>query len=277
MSDWTPTARTTVASGADAIRYSNSAVFPIPASPRSTSDRLSPRRIAETRSSSCAHSAPRPRRSVRWTGSPTGFATATIDRREGAPATSDFGRSGNALDPQTRRASRLFQLGQADPLGLAGHEPDEEAAVSRDAQPRRCAAALADVELVAERDRLPREAHARLDDEAQAVQTLAQRRVDVDAQAAGADERARQAGERGIAGQLRHGHDTLACPGSREALRADPTHVDLQRAQVAAVARQHELDRALVGQPGSDLRSAQLRLRRGGHVEAAGRRARAAA
>ncbi len=56
MSDWTPTARTTVASGADAIRYSNSAVFPIPASPRSTSDRLSPRRIAETKSSSSAHS-----------------------------------------------------------------------------------------------------------------------------------------------------------------------------------------------------------------------------
>src|SRR5205814_1443619 len=68
MSDWTPTARTTVASGADAIRYSNSAVFPIPASPRSTSDRLSPRRIAETRSSSSAHSLARPRRSGRWTG-----------------------------------------------------------------------------------------------------------------------------------------------------------------------------------------------------------------
>src|SRR3954463_2147535 len=88
------------------------------------------------------------------------------------------------------RPSRLFQLRQADPLGLAGHEPGEETAVPRDAQPRRCAAALSDIELVAERDRLPREAHVRLDDEAQAVQTLAQRRVDVDAQAAGADERA---------------------------------------------------------------------------------------
>src|SRR3954462_155214 len=67
MSDWTPTARTTVASGADAIRYSNSAVFPIPASPRSTSDRLSPPRIPETRSSSSPHSLARPRR--RPTGS----------------------------------------------------------------------------------------------------------------------------------------------------------------------------------------------------------------
>src|SRR3954452_22482945 len=68
MSDWTPTARTTVASGADAIRYSSSAVFPIPASPRRTSDRLSPRRIAATRSSSSAHSLARPRRYVRCTG-----------------------------------------------------------------------------------------------------------------------------------------------------------------------------------------------------------------
>ena len=62
MSDCTPTARTTVTSDADAIRYSSSAVFPIPASPRSTSDRLSPRRIAETKSSSSAHSLARPRR-----------------------------------------------------------------------------------------------------------------------------------------------------------------------------------------------------------------------
>ena len=49
-------------SDADATRYSNSAVFPIPASPRSTSDRLSPRRIAETKSSSNAHSLVRPRK-----------------------------------------------------------------------------------------------------------------------------------------------------------------------------------------------------------------------
>ena len=43
-----PTARTTVTSDADSTRYSSSAVLPIPASPRSTSDRLSPRRIAAT-------------------------------------------------------------------------------------------------------------------------------------------------------------------------------------------------------------------------------------
>src|SRR5215217_4700299 len=68
MSDWTPTARTMVASGADAIRYSSSAVFPIPASPRSTSDWLSPRRIVATNSSSSAHSLPRPRRLARPVG-----------------------------------------------------------------------------------------------------------------------------------------------------------------------------------------------------------------
>src|SRR3954453_758494 len=62
MSDCTPTARTTVRSDADAIRYSNSAVFPIPASPFSTSDRLSPRRTAATKSSISAHSLVRPRR-----------------------------------------------------------------------------------------------------------------------------------------------------------------------------------------------------------------------
>src|SRR3954468_5997262 len=62
MSDCTPTARTTVRSDADAIRYSNSAVFPIPASPFSTSDRLSPRQTAATKSSSSAHSLVRPRR-----------------------------------------------------------------------------------------------------------------------------------------------------------------------------------------------------------------------
>src|SRR4051794_16739810 len=62
MSDCTPTARTMFRSDADAIRYSNSAVFPIPASPFSTSDRLSPRLTAATKSSISAHSLPRPRR-----------------------------------------------------------------------------------------------------------------------------------------------------------------------------------------------------------------------
>ena len=52
ISDSTPTARTTVRSDADSTRYSSSAVFPIPASPRRTSDRLSPWRIASTNSSS---------------------------------------------------------------------------------------------------------------------------------------------------------------------------------------------------------------------------------
>src|SRR5262252_2024486 len=49
-------------SDAEAMRYSRSAVFPVPASPRSTRVRLSPRRIAEARSSSSAHSLVRPRR-----------------------------------------------------------------------------------------------------------------------------------------------------------------------------------------------------------------------
>ena len=47
---------------ADSTRCSSSADFPIPASPRSTNDRLSPRRTSSIRSSSCAHSSVRPRR-----------------------------------------------------------------------------------------------------------------------------------------------------------------------------------------------------------------------
>ena len=50
-----PTARTTVRSDADSIRYSSSAVFPIPASPRRTSERLSPCRIAPTNPSTTGH------------------------------------------------------------------------------------------------------------------------------------------------------------------------------------------------------------------------------
>ena len=58
--------RTTVTSDAASIRYCSRAVFPIPASPRSTNDRLSPRRIDESASSSSAHSLERPNRPVRW-------------------------------------------------------------------------------------------------------------------------------------------------------------------------------------------------------------------
>src|SRR5215208_5780810 len=81
MSDSTPTARTTVRSDADAIRYSSSAVLPIPASPRNTSDRLSPRRIAETNSPSRAHSLARPRRPAGPASSRERPSIATDPRR----------------------------------------------------------------------------------------------------------------------------------------------------------------------------------------------------
>ena len=61
ISDSTPTARATVRSGAAPIRWSSSAVLPIPASPCRTSDRLTPRRTSATSASSCAHSPARPR------------------------------------------------------------------------------------------------------------------------------------------------------------------------------------------------------------------------
>ena len=77
MSDSTPTARTTLRSDADATRYSNSAVFPIPASPRSITDRLSPRRIAETKSSINAHSLVRPRKPP---GGPGAWRPLSISR-----------------------------------------------------------------------------------------------------------------------------------------------------------------------------------------------------
>ena len=47
-------------SDADSTRYSRSAVFPMPASPRRTRARLSPPRIAETSSSNNADSLARP-------------------------------------------------------------------------------------------------------------------------------------------------------------------------------------------------------------------------
>src|SRR4051794_10212594 len=102
MSDWTPTARTTVASGADAIRYSNSAVFPIPASPRSTSDRLSPRPIAETRSSSSAHSLARPRRRGPLPG-PRNRASAVIGDLVAAPGRQSRQRLRSSPRPRSPR------------------------------------------------------------------------------------------------------------------------------------------------------------------------------
>ena len=50
---------------ADSTRYSSSAVFPIPGSPVSTNDRLSPRRMSSINPSSSRHSRPRPSRPLR--------------------------------------------------------------------------------------------------------------------------------------------------------------------------------------------------------------------
>src|SRR5215203_4224486 len=122
MSDWTPTARTMVASGADAIRYSSSAVFPIPASPRSTSDWLSPRRIAATNSSSSAHSLPRPRRPARPAGS-----------RERPPIAHDPSGIGfAALDLRVRRGGQAGAVGDRLPV-----EARHARALPRDLAPRR--------------------------------------------------------------------------------------------------------------------------------------------
>ena len=95
------------ASGADAIRYSNSAVFPIPASPRSTSDRLSPRRIAETRSSSSAHSLARPRRPAGPPG-PRERPSIASDPRRHEPPIADFNAKGDERvpSPLRRRSTR---------------------------------------------------------------------------------------------------------------------------------------------------------------------------
>ncbi len=68
ISDSTPAARTTVRSDADSIRYLSSAVLPIPASPRRTSDRLSPRRTSSINPSSAPHSSARPSRLMRGGG-----------------------------------------------------------------------------------------------------------------------------------------------------------------------------------------------------------------
>ena len=76
-------------SDADSIRYSSSAVLPIPASPRTrTSDRLSPGRMSATKPSSIAHSLARPRRPyagpVREDGCPCErpIVKDTVPRRE---------------------------------------------------------------------------------------------------------------------------------------------------------------------------------------------------
>ena len=65
MSDSTPTARRRVISDADAIRYSSSAVFPIPASPRSTKDLLSLRRTSANNPSSKPRSSALPSKELR--------------------------------------------------------------------------------------------------------------------------------------------------------------------------------------------------------------------
>jgi hypothetical protein len=60
ISEWTPTARTTWHPGACPARYSSSAVLPTPASPCSTSTRLSPPPTDRRTRSSTPHSACRP-------------------------------------------------------------------------------------------------------------------------------------------------------------------------------------------------------------------------
>src|SRR5690348_1882815 len=58
-----------VASDANRMAYSSSAVLPIPASPRTTSVRLSPRRMSSTSRASAAHSLARPSNtSDQWIG-----------------------------------------------------------------------------------------------------------------------------------------------------------------------------------------------------------------
>jgi hypothetical protein len=83
ISDSTPTARTTIRSGAAAIRYSNSAVFPIPASPRSTRDRLSPPRISRISPSSSAHSLARPSRSIQRPGPGIALSIGSTQQNQG--------------------------------------------------------------------------------------------------------------------------------------------------------------------------------------------------
>ena len=59
-----PSLATTLMSAAEPTRCSSSAVLPIPASPLSTSERLSPRRTDETKSSRSTHSCSRPHKRV---------------------------------------------------------------------------------------------------------------------------------------------------------------------------------------------------------------------
>src|SRR3954453_11252193 len=80
-SDSTPTARSTRMSTADAIAYSTSAVFPIPASPRTTSTPLRPLRAASSSPPSTAHSSRRPRStSPPGAERPTAMSGAIVER-----------------------------------------------------------------------------------------------------------------------------------------------------------------------------------------------------
>ena len=118
-----PHHRTTLTSDVDATRYSNSAVFPIPGSPRSTTERLSPRRESPNQVIRRSALTRPPRKPPGGPGAWTPVSITTTDPRARV-ADQRFARMHGGSDHRDHRqrptAERSVSDIHARPLGPAG-------------------------------------------------------------------------------------------------------------------------------------------------------------